>query len=170
MDYGSDKRDHPFAFVQFTGSRQQRELGARMYSLALYGARFELVEDVEIVIAALEPVVQKEDWNLRAFEFHCMVELSMGGSADYAIRRMTERLREDPDDDLAALMMCTALRNVGDPEWEPQLDRLLATCTDPYVRAVGFNMKDHKEFARRREQSRPGRERRAAERAAILCA
>jgi len=153
--------------LYFSGTKKERALYNKMFCLAVQGATCELIDDAEIVFAALEPVVQaEEDWNLRSFEFHCMSNLSSGGSADYTVRRMTERLRDNPDDDLAKLMICTALRNVGDPEWECMLQSLLCNTMDQFVREVGANMLAAKEAAKHRELTRPGREARAAVRAA----
>jgi hypothetical protein len=159
---------HPFAHVSFTGGERERMLYRKMFSVAIAGGAWERIEDAEIIMAALEPVVDEAtDWNLRSFEFHCMSALSAGGSADYAVRRMTQRLHDDPDDELATLMMVTALRNVGDLEWEFMAACLLATSADPFVRDVARSTLENEEAARIRRLTRDAREARAVGRSLV---
>ncbi len=119
--------------------------------VGIRGAIAERADDANAVFTAIEPLVDtKNPWNERTYEYHRCVAMGTAGDTAYALRRMTERLKNDPDDDIAKLMMATAMRNAGDPEWESIAHGVIATSIDQFARAVARAMVANQAEAKKR--------------------
>ncbi len=117
-----------------------------LMAVGLMGTVFRRREDADIVNAAVEATLS----NPTNFRIYRALAQGMAGDASYAVQTMNERIDENPDDDLAKVVLGIAKMLAGEPDWRFSIDNVLAVSADQVARETALNVLDYLQQLKKR--------------------
>jgi hypothetical protein len=125
----------------------------QLRTILMFGLIAVMYDWREDGVPILDLVESRVTGDKQEFQMYRAFAEAGGRHTEYAHRVLGERIRRDPDDDMAKVAMGVALRMAGDPEWRYLVDNVLAISVDQQARQSALLLLDPPPLAPLREKT-----------------